>query len=514
MSKKVFHFKHTINTDFNWSENIVNLDRIYNGWDLGDYGVKAGTLCLDYFEKVSTEIQNFSKSLKDFFISSNLGFKLENEYFWIADYDPYSNGDNTNHPFNIVVPVTFQLEGGYYTLHEDAKTSISGSVFQILQFKKEDCLNDQLYLSFIVCNFGPTRVSKDYLLLGTNIYYTYYFSRAGGNNRVAFACLPFFTSEKIESSAQILKFLKFYTGQPDLISRSIAGYNVNDNYTIWKATPVENLIYDKFSIYYNNYDYLIDTQDPSRQRNLTNYFNYQGLFCASPGLYGRSVNHDSSGPNYINNGVLGSHAKEMIVEFDMVQTDNLIRLFLNRKCYFPNEIPTARVNKNCEIEYSYIKTLNNKYILTVNKDAMIDFNNDLLSNSITTSLANNTIAAFYLGDNTYSLCYYPKDDSISAYFAGNTIAPVFYNTLIDDEDRIYLFQAYPVKIYGGKGEYDLSLALYGYYFCAAPYGYEPKDNHIEVPVKDGDNTIIKKYEVVANQNLSDYRLFVIREEGE
>ena len=58
------------------------------------------------------------------------------------------------------------------------------------------------------------------------------------------------------------------------------------------------------------------------------------------------------------------------------------------------------------------------------------------------------------------------------------------------------------------------MPLYGYYFCAAPYGYEPKDNHIEVPVKDGDNTIIKKYEVVANQNLSDYRLFVIREEGE
>ena len=172
------------------------------------------------------------------------------------------------------------------------------------------------------------------------------------------------------------------------------------------------------------------------------------------------------------------------------------------------------MNKNCNIEYSYIKTLNDKYILTVNKDAMIDFNNDLLNNSITTTLANNTIAAFYLGDNTYSLCYYPTSDSISAYFAGNTIAPVFYNTAIDDEDRIYLFQAYPVKIYGGKGEYDLSLPLYGYYFCAAPYGYEPKDNHIEVPVKDGDNTIIKKYEVVANQNLSDYRLFVIREEGE
>lgn len=512
MSKKVFHFKHIFNTDFNWSENIVRLNNPYNGWDINPRDdFEVGALCLDYFEKISIEIQSFSKSLKDFFISSNLGFKLENEYFWIADYDPYPNGDNTNHPFNITVPVTFQLEGGYYNSHEEAKTSISGSVFQILQFKKEDCLNDQLYLSFIVCNFGPTRISKDYLLLGIATRYYNAFAVASGNNRVAFACLPFFTSERIESSAQILKFLKFYTGQSDLISRSIAGYRVSNNDTIGKVAPVENLIYNNFSIYYNNYDYPIMTIDHSRQRNFTNYFNYQGLFCASPGLYGRSVPSDS---NNINSGVLGSHAKEMIVEFDMVQTDNLIRLFLNRKCYFPNELSETRVNKNCEIEYSYIKTLNDKYILTVNKDAMIDFNNDLLSNSITTTLANNTIAAFYLGDNTYSLCYYPKDDSISAYFAGNTIAPVFYNTTIDDEDRIYLFQAYPVKIYGGKGEYDLSLPLYGYYFCAAPYGYEPKDNHIEVPVKDGDNTIIKKYEVVANQNLSDYRLFVIREEGE
>ena len=498
MSKKVFHFKHIFNTDFNWSENIVNLDRVYNGWNIGE--AKAGALCLDYFEKISTEIQNFSKSLKDFFISSNLGFKLENEYFWIADYNPYSNGDNTNHPFNIVVPVTFQLEGGYYSSHTDAKTSISGSVFQILQFKKEDCLNDQLYLSFIVCNFGPARISKDYLVLGSSRY-----SSIAGNNRVAFACFPFFTSEKIESSDQILKFLKFYTGNSDFVSRSTSGYYIEDDgRAMGKVSPVENLIYDKFSIYYNNYDYPIRTWDSSRKENLTNYFNYQGLFCASPGLYGRSV--------YTN--ILGSHAKEMIVEFDMIQTDNLIRLFLNRTCYFPNELSTTRVNKNCDIEYSYIKTLNNKYILTVNKDAMIDFNNNLLNNSITTTLANNTIAAFYLGDNTYSLCYYPKDDSISAYFAGNTIAPVFYNTTIDDENRIYLFQAYPVKIYGGKGEYDLSLPLYGYYFCAAPYGYEPKDNHIEVPVKDGDNTIIKKYEVVANQNLSNYRLFVIREEGE
>ena len=223
MSKKVFHFKHTFNTDFNWSENIVSFDRIYNGWDLGDYGVKAGTLCLDYFEKVSTEIQNFSKSLKDFFISSNLGFKLENEYFWIADYDPYSNRDNANHPFNITVPVTFQLEGGNHSSHE-ASTSVSGSVFQILQFKKEDCLNDQLYLSFIVCNFGPTRISKDYLLLGISSLYSNHFTWAYGNNRVAFACFPFFTSEKIESSEQILKFLKFYTGQSDLISRSTEGY--------------------------------------------------------------------------------------------------------------------------------------------------------------------------------------------------------------------------------------------------------------------------------------------------
>ena len=510
MSKKVFHFKHTFNTDFNWSENIVNLGNPYNGWDLGDH-INAGTLCLDYFEKISVEIQNFSKSLKDFFISSNLGFKLENEYFWIADYDPYSNRDNTNHPFNITVPVTFQLEGGKYNSHEEACTSISGSVFQILQFKKEDCLNDQLYLSFIVCNFGPTRVSKDYLLLGISSYYSNGFTFASGNNRVAFACFPFFTSEKIESSEQILKFLKFYTGQSDLVSRSTAGYYLEGTGTaMGKVSPVEKLIYDKFSIYYNNYDYPIRTWDTSRQDNLTNYFNYQGLFCASPGLYGRSV----SPSNSINTGVLGSHAKEMIVEFDMVQTDNLIRLFLNRKCYFPNELSTTKVNKNCDIEYSYIKTLNNKYILTVNKDAMIDFNSDLLNNSITTTLANNTIAAFYLGDNTYSLCYYPKDDSISAYFAGNIIAPIFYNTTIDNEDRIYLFQAYPVKIYGGKGEYDLSLPLYGYYFCAAPYGYEPKDNHIEVPIKDGDNTIIKKYEVVANQNLSDYRLFVIREEGE
>ena len=69
MSKKVFHFKHTFNTDFNWSENIVDLGNPYNGWDLGNRGIKAGTLCLDYFEKVSTEIQNFSKSLKDFFIT-------------------------------------------------------------------------------------------------------------------------------------------------------------------------------------------------------------------------------------------------------------------------------------------------------------------------------------------------------------------------------------------------------------------------------------------------------------
>lgn len=504
MSKKVFHFKHTFNTDFNWSENIVNLGNPYNGWNIGK--TKVGALCLDYFEKISTEIQNFSKSLKDFFISSNLGFKLENEYFWIADYDPYSNKDNINHPFNITVPVTFQLEGGNYTWHDGANTSISGSVFQILQFKKEDCLNDQLYLSFIVCNFGPTRISKDYLLLGDSNS-----DRIAGNNRVAFACFPFFTSEKIESSEQILKFLKFYTGQSDFVARSTEGYYLAGTGTaMGKVSPVEKLIYDKFSIYYNNYDYPITTWNTSRKENFTNYFNYQGLFCASPGLYGRSVSYS----NDINSGVLGSHAKEMIVEFDMIQTDNLIRLFLNRKCYFPNELSTTRVNKNCDIEYSYIKTLNDKYILTVNKDAMIDFNNDLLSNSITTTLANNTIAAFYLGDNTYSLCYYPKDDSISAYFAGNTIAPVFYNTAIDDEDRIYLFQAYPVKIYGGKGEYDLSLPLYGYYFCAAPYGYEPKDNHIEVPVKDGDNTIIKKYEVVANQNLSDYRLFVIREEGE
>ena len=512
MSKKVFHFKHTFNTDFNWSENIVRLSNPYNGWDINPRDeFEAGALCLDYFEKISIEIQSFSKSLKDFFISSNLGFKLENEYFWIADYDPYPNGDNTNHPFNITVPVTFQLEGGHYNSHGEAKTSISGSVFQILQFKKEDCLNDQLYLSFIVCNFGPTRISKDYLLLGIATRYYNAFAAASGNNRVAFACLPFFTSERIESSAQILKFLKFYTGQSDLISRSIAGYRVDNMDTMGKVAPVENLIYNNFSIYYNNYDYPIMTINHSRQQNFTNYFNYQGLFCASPGLYGRSVPYDSGN---INSGVLGSHAKEMIVEFDMIQTDNLIRLFLNRKCYFPNELSTTRVNKNCDIEYSYIKTLNNKYILTVNKDAMIDFNSDLLNNSITTTLANNTIAAFYLGDNTYSLCYYPKDDSISAYFAGNTIAPVFYNTTIDDENRIYLFQAYPVKIYGGKGEYDLSLPLYGYYFCAAPYGYEPKDNHIEVPVKDGDNTIIKKYEVVANQNLSDYRLFVIREEGE
>ena len=510
MSKKVFHFKHIFNTDFNWSENIVQLDKLYNGWNLNGIYVRAGALCLNYFEKISIEIQNFSKSLKDFFISSNLGFKLENEYFWIADYDPYPNGDNANHPFNITVPVTFQLEGGYYGNHEEARTSISGSIFQILQFKKEDCLNNQLYLSFIICNFGPTRISKDYLLLGESIHNIYQVTYGSGNNRVAFACLPFFTSERIESSAQILKFLKFYTGQSDLISRSTTGYRVNnEREAMGKVIPVENLIYDKFSIYYNNYDYPVRTWDSSRQFNFTNYFNYQGLFCASPGLYGRSAMY-----NIDNSGVLGSHAKEMIVEFDMVQTDNLIRLFLNRKCYFPNEIPTARVNKNCEIEYSYIKTLNNKYILTVNKDAMIDFNNNLLNNSITTTLANNTIAAFYLGDNTYSLCYYPKDDSISAYFAGNTIAPVFYNTTIDDENRIYLFQAYPVKIYGGKGEYDLSLPLYGYYFCAAPYGYEPKDNHIEVPIKDGDNTIIKKYEVVANQNLSDYRLFVIREEGE
>lgn len=511
MSKKVFHFKHTFNTNFNWSENIVNLGNQYNGWNLSGSGIKAGTLCLDYFEKVSTEIQNFSKSLKDFFISSNLGFKLENEYFWIADYDPYSNRDNTNHPFNITVPVTFQLESGNFDNHEEACTSISGSVFQILQFKKEDCLNDQLYLSFIVCNFGPTRISKDYLLLGIAYDGYSYFHRATGNNRVAFACFPFFTSEKIESSEQILKFLKFYTGQSDLVSRSTLGYSTGHGTPLGKVSPVEKLIYDKFSIYYNNYDYPIRTWDTSRQYNLTNYFNYQGLFCASPGLYGRSVSTDSRNLNW---GILGSHAKEMIVEFDMVQTDNLIRLFLNRKCYFPNELSETRVNKNCDIEYSYIKTLNDKYILTVNKDAMIDFNNDLLSNSITTTLANNTIAAFYLGDNTYTLCYYPKDDSISAYFAGNTIAPIFYNTTIDDEDRIYLFQAYPVKIYGGKGEYDLSLPLYGYYFCAAPYGYEPKDNHIEVPVKDGDNTIIKKYEVVANQNLSNYRLFVIREEGE
>ena len=172
MSKKVFHFKHTFNTDFNWSENIVNLSDPYNGWNLSGSGIKAGTLCLDYFEKISTEIQNFSKSLKDFFISSNLGFKLENEYFWIADYDPYSNRDNANHPFNITVPVTFQLEGGDYDSHQEACTSVSGSVFQILQFKKEDCLNDQLYLSFIICNFGPTRISKDYLLLGVPGYYS------------------------------------------------------------------------------------------------------------------------------------------------------------------------------------------------------------------------------------------------------------------------------------------------------------------------------------------------------
>ena len=33
MSKKVFHFKHTFNTDFNWSENIVNLGNPYKGWD-------------------------------------------------------------------------------------------------------------------------------------------------------------------------------------------------------------------------------------------------------------------------------------------------------------------------------------------------------------------------------------------------------------------------------------------------------------------------------------------------
>ena len=55
MSKKVFHFKHTFNTDFNWSENIVNLSSPYNGWHLSDNNLKEGALCLDYFEKVSIE---------------------------------------------------------------------------------------------------------------------------------------------------------------------------------------------------------------------------------------------------------------------------------------------------------------------------------------------------------------------------------------------------------------------------------------------------------------------------
>ena len=44
MSKKVFHFKHIFNTDFNWSENIVNLSNPYNGWNLSGSGIKAGAL--------------------------------------------------------------------------------------------------------------------------------------------------------------------------------------------------------------------------------------------------------------------------------------------------------------------------------------------------------------------------------------------------------------------------------------------------------------------------------------
>ena len=57
MGGGVFHFKYTFNTDFNWSENIVDLSNPYNGWDLSNNGINAGTLCLDYFEKVSAEIQ-------------------------------------------------------------------------------------------------------------------------------------------------------------------------------------------------------------------------------------------------------------------------------------------------------------------------------------------------------------------------------------------------------------------------------------------------------------------------
>ena len=65
MSKKVFHFNHRFNTDFNWSENIVQLDELYNGWNLNGY-VRAGALCLNYFEKISIEINKAIELAKIF----------------------------------------------------------------------------------------------------------------------------------------------------------------------------------------------------------------------------------------------------------------------------------------------------------------------------------------------------------------------------------------------------------------------------------------------------------------
>lgn len=502
MSKKVFHFKHTINTDFNWDPNIVYKDSPYNGWTLGvaQYGERFRSYCSligDYFIRVDEELNKITDKLENFFISTNLGFSTVNKRKFIPPYDPYPEGDTRVHPQTVLTPLSktrVENRGWGGSLDGNTLSTSTGSIFYVLQLQFEKALNQNIYLSFIICNFGPARISKDYIT--GNSYDNFDHNDFGSHsNNVVFSVFPFFTSELITNFEQINTFNQYWVGPSDYSTRSGGG----------KYLPASKFLFKNFSFYYANF--LVDdtgNQNTDRYTNNSSFYRRMGLFCASPGRYGRE---------FIS-GVLGTHSKEMIIEFDIIQTDNLIRLFCNRKCTFPDGNSEAYLHDNYEIEFSYIKTLNDKYIFTVNGNSKIDFENNLLNSSILQTKADNTIVAFYLGDNAYSLCYYPKDDSISAYFAGNTIAPVFYNTTIDDEDRIYLFQAYPVKIYGGKGEYDLSLPLYGYYFCAAPYGYEPKDNHIEVPVKDGDNTIIKKYEVVANQNLSDYRLFVIREEGE
>ena len=250
MSKKVFHFKNTINTDFNWDPNIVYKNSPYNGWTLGiaQYDSRFRSYCSligDYFIRVDEELNKMTNELENFFISTNLGFSTVNKRKFIPPYDPYPEGDTRVHPQTVLTPLSkTRVEGRVYWGGSDGNTlsTSTGSIFYVLQLQFEKALNQNIYLSFIICNFGPARISKDYI---TGNSYDHFDHNDFGShsNNVVFSVFPFFTSELITNFEQINTFNQYWVGPSDYSTRSGGG----------KYLPASKFLFKNFSFYYANF---------------------------------------------------------------------------------------------------------------------------------------------------------------------------------------------------------------------------------------------------------------------